>query len=122
MKHWSLIVIAFLLAAWCYQQHEHVNFNYEGSVWQSLDDKLPEPFFKNNSRPELKSHPVFQFMPFTWDGYHMFAWLMKYFFWLAFAISYYFECRNVTKPVAVGLVVAISDLILSNLTYGWFFV
>jgi len=121
--NWKLptVIILFLLAGWCYQQHEHINFNYPGSFWEQVDSKMERPWFKNNSRPEWQDHSVLKFLPFTWDGFHFFSSLMKFYFFLIFAIYLYQEEPYWWFVVFMGLAIGVLDLIVSKLTYGWFF-
>ena len=114
-------LIVWIVAGWFYQQHEHVKFNYSGSLWEKLDNKFKHPWFKNNSRPDLQIHWLFKFIPFTWDGYHFFAWMMKLCYWVSFAIPMYVVEPYLLFVLFVGVIFSTSDFVFSKVLYKWTF-
>ena len=120
---WKCLLVAllfFIIAGWFYMQHEHVNFNYSGSYWEKLDQGFDRPWFKNNSRPDIQR--MLPMLPFLWDGYHCFSWLMKLCYWLMFAIYFYKDERYLWYVVLLGLGMAFGNYFMSLFTYGWTFV
>ena len=117
------VFVLWIFAAMFYQLHEHVLHNYWGSKFDKWDNKkFDRPWFKNNSRPDLQDHWFFRFLPFTWDGYHCFAWLMKLCYWLIFAIVLYVLLEPyLWFSLLLGLVMSLLDVAFGKLAYRWFF-
>ncbi len=116
-----MIVISVLflfLGNWLYNQHEHVKFNYEGSFWHKLDKKMKQPWFKNNSRPDLQM--LYPWIPPIWDGYHCFSWLMKWTYYMPFALML---CLFTEWFFVAGgtIIYAFVSLTWSKITYHWTF-
>jgi len=106
----------WLIAAWFYQQHEHVKFNYKDSFWEHLDKKLKRAWFKNNSRPDWEKK--YWMFPFIWDGYHFFSWMMKLFYWLTYP---FVIDASLSIWLITGVVFAVTESLQNQVTYDWTF-
>jgi len=116
----TLIAISFILMVaenWCYQQHEHLKFNYKGSFWDKLDQKLMRPWFRNNSRPDWRAK--YNYIPFIWDGYHFFSWIMKMFYYFSFAIWMIPDLHWGILPITI--VYMFLSYTQNQITYRWTF-
>lgn len=116
-----IMLVFWIIGGWFYQQHEHVKFNYDGSHWQKFDSKMSKPYFKNNSHPEREVHPVLRYLPFTWDGYHAFSWLMKVFYVLMAFTPLYYMGAPVLILIFIALVFGVLNYFVSDYTYYWTF-
>ena len=113
------VVVLFVLANMLFMIHEHIRINYSGSLFERWDKGFKRPWFKNNSRPDLKKK--FPWFPFIWDGYHSAGWFMQFMYWMMFAVAIYPQIKNILAISYLGIWMAILGLIVHNITFSWFF-
>jgi len=113
-----IAVICFLLASMLFMMHEHVLFNYAGSRFELWDNRMKRPWWKNNSRPELKKYI---WLPMIRDGYHFLGWLMQLCYWGMFGAAIFDKVQSFWGISYLGLWMGVFAVIVHNVSYGWFF-
>lgn len=114
-----LAVIFFVFANMLYTVHEHIKFNYKGSVFERWDKGLARPWWGKGCRQELQDK--YRWLPMIWDGYHSIGWWMGVCAWGMFAVAIYDKLQGLFAVAYLGIWMGLFAFIIHNVAYGWFF-